>query len=368
MNVVMVDNFLPANSYTLELAKELKSTLNLTLFCKEDAGDIEKFVQCKKELYSSGKNKLFAGLAYFNGINKLKKYILKDSDIVHVQSLKKASIEIPFYMNIQRAGVPVIHTVHNVVPHEAKKSDWNLYGKLYKTSNHLIVHNERTKRQLIDDFNINEQNISIIPHGIYGEMIPNRKEVKDKCIFLMFGLVRTYKGIDTLLEAISLLKPEVKKKCRFIIAGAQDHKQNSVDYIKMAKELNIDDMVEFVLRRINDDELYELFTSVDACVFPYREIYGSGALLMAYTYQKPVIVSDVPTFIEETDNGKTGLLFEKENSKSLADTIENFVKLDRKEISEFCNYIEMLVKNKYNWKKSAQKTYEIYEKIYKLNQ
>ena len=48
---------------------------------------------------------------------------------------------------------------------------------------------------------------------------------------------------------------------------------------------------------------------------------------LSYTFAKPVIVSNVPSLVEYVDNGKTGLIFEVNDSKQLAncmiDLIEN---------------------------------------------
>lgn len=86
---------------------------------------------------------------------------------------------------------------------------------------------------------------------------------------------------------------------------------------------------------------------------------------MAYTYDKPVIASNVPAFIEETDNGRTGILFSSGNPKELAEAIERAVSMNKEEIASYKAAITELVQKKYNWSVSAQKTFEIYDKILK---
>ena len=179
----------------------------------------------------------------------------------------------------------------------------------------------------------------------------------------MFGMVRKYKGVDILLEAIAKLPEEDKKRMKIIIAGAQVKKLDSTQYDEMITKLNISDYVEYDNRRIEDEELPDLFSKVDACVFPYREIYGSGALLMAYSYGKPVIASDVPVFIEETDEGRTGLLFKSENPESLAKALITFCNLSDEDTQRFTEEINRLVAEKYNWSKSAFILAGAYEKL-----
>ena len=94
-----------------------------------------------------------------------------------------------------------------------------------------------------------------------------------------------------------------------------------------------------------------------------REIYGSYALMMAYTFKKPVITSNVQMFIEETDNGKTGLLFESENPSSLAEKLCCFAKMSVTQRREYSKHITYLLNTKYNWSISAEKTYDVYQKL-----
>ena len=48
---------------------------------------------------------------------------------------------------------------------------------------------------------------------------------------------------------------------------------------------------------------------------------------MAYSYQKPVVASDIKGIKEMILDGKTGYLFEKNNSKMLSEKIENFLQV-----------------------------------------
>ena len=361
----MIENFLPTNRYTLELSKYLQKRVKLTFLSTWNAGDIDKELscECKKILYNGGKNKIQGLFIYLKSIRIIKQEMQKQYDVIHVQTFKIPELEMHIYRKYKKDDQILVHTVHNVLPHEAKQAKRKLYGEFYQCCDLLIAHNERTKQQLMFDFNISEEKIAIIPHGIFGGMIPNHKHVEDITTFLIFGMVRKYKGIDILLKAIAILDPSIRERCRFIIAGKQWKNLDSTDYISMAQSLKIEKYVKFDLRRIEDEELPNLYSKVDCCIFPYREIYGSGALMMAYTYMKPVIASNIPTFVEETQNGRTGILFKTECPESLAEAIENFTNLDEKQRFEYSKNIETLVKRKYDWRILADKTVEAYQTI-----
>ena len=110
------------------------------------------------------------------------------------------------------------------------------------------------------------------------------------------------------------------------------------------------------------NEIEKLYEKTDYCVFPYREIYGSGSLLMAYSYGKPVIASDVSAFREETDEGRCGILFRNKDIGDLAKALEKAAALTEEESETFSNNIRKLTENKYNWEMTANKTVLIYKK------
>ncbi len=367
MKALVIDYFLPDNAYTYELVKELQDITDVTFLCRKNAGDDLQIKDLKKRLYIDGTNKLIAPFAYAMNLATIRSYVYSNKyDVIHVQTFKESKYEIPIYLSKKRKA-PLVHTVHNVLPHESSPSDKAMYKEFYEACDGLITHNEYSKKILVQEFGLDESRIHVIPHGIYGASAGaagSRAESKsDKTTFLMFGLVREYKGVDILLKAVALLPADVRAKAEFIIAGKQYKNIDDRDYEQLAKELGIEDCVRFRLERIPDEDIEPLFSRADACLFPYRNIYGSGAMLMAYTYNKPVIASDIPAFCEETEEGSTGLLFESESPESLAGAITEFMDLSEEERSSYSGKIERLTAEKYNWKLSAQKTLEVYQKL-----
>lgn len=360
--VLMIEHFLPGNTYSLELCKELRKYEDLTLMCTNAAQGATEDIHSLCKLYGSGKKGLAAMAAYGKSLLAICKEAKKGYDVIHVQTMKMAKYEVPMYMHLKKKMGPLVYTAHNVLSHEHVDGEQKALEKFYQICDVLITHNEHTKRLLIEDFHVEPSKICVIPHGVYNDLINSQSRDKDgKTVFLMFGNVRRYKGLDILLKAIALIPDEERKKVRFIIAGTMA--ASDMYCVQLSRELRVDDCVEFIPRKIEYEKLPELFMQADACIFPYREIYGSGALMMAYSFCKPVIASDVPTFIEETNDGKTGLLFKSENPASLADALCRYTQLTDDDISEFGDNIKKLVANKYNWHLSGKKTADIYERI-----
>ena len=377
MKVLMTEIFLPESTYTLELGRELSKYVTLTVFCKKSVNnasqqnsDPDNRIKWKNRFYAGGKGKLQAVLEYGTGLLALKKEIRCGKyDVVHVQSFKNATFEIPIYCRAKKYCRLLVHTVHNFLPHEAKEADKKLYSDFYYTCDLLIVHNEYCKKLLIEKFGIEEKKIRVIPHGSYTlpvyktdkSMFWQKKDETCKTTFLQFGIIRKYKGVDILLKSISMIPQDKRQNMRFIVAGAQLPKLDNTDYSAIIKEYGLEDCVELRTGHVPDEEVSRLFAEADFCLFPYRDIYGSGALLMAYTYGKPVIASDIPAFREETDNGSTGYLFESENTEALKEAVLHAEKWSAEEYKACQNRISRLVHDKYNWSSSAKLLWEAYQ-------
>ncbi len=371
MKVLMIEHFYPGNTYTYNLIHHLKDSVDLTLLTNKKTYPTEDGLTWENKIYA-GKVSLGKSLfEYFRSLSEIRQIIKKGGfDVVHIQTFKKHQLEVPLYLHCKKYCKCFVHTVHNVLPHECSPAHFKLLRRLYLGCDALIVHNETSKNKLLEVFpEIDEKRVFVIPHGSYpimSEAVPKASD-ETKKTFLMFGLVRKYKGIDLLLKAVSLLPKEVRDNSRFTIAGEQLTFFDATDYEQMIRDLNINDCVLFDKRRIRDDELGRLFGGTDFCVFPYREIYGSGALLMAYSYKKPVIVSDVETFKEESDGGRCGLLFESENAEGLSKAIIEAFYMDDELYGKCIENIGRLLAEKYDWKISAGSTLEVYKKITESN-
>ena len=359
MNVLMVEHFLPGNTYTLELCLKLQKYIKLTLLCADMQETQDVHFGFRKVLYNGGKNRIQATFAYVCSVVSLGLEIRKKYDVIHIQTFKIPRVEIPIYIHLKRKSSLLVHTVHNVLPHECTPNDKRLFQKWYNACDVLIVHNIHCKSLLLKEFNLPESKIHVIAHGGYEDLkcLPDREDDGQRT-FLFFGSIRQYKGLDVLLKAISFIPICERRSIRFIIAGKQGI--DETNYQQMIYDLKIEDCVTWYSNRIDYNDLPKLFQLADAAIFPYKEIYGSGALLMAYTFHKPVIVSNVPAFIEETENGSTGLIFKSEDSQSLAEKILLFAKLPKIQVMNYKQVISNLLETKYSWKESARKTYLTY--------
>ncbi len=369
MKVLMIDQWLPAQPYTLELSRKLSKHADLTLAApKYYRPDGEGF-RCKSVLESKVKEKKSGLLSYFRGVLWLLGAALFGKyDVIHIQAFKQQDIEMPVFELARRVTKKkLVYTAHNILPHEkGGQREADRLKKWYSVCDAIVVHNEFSKQTLIDFAPDTADRIRVMPHGtfdIYEGMAQEKKH--EKTVFLMFGMLRKYKGIDNLLKAASLLPEESRKRFQIIIAGNQRKDQDDTDYRALLEKAGVEDFVKLNIGRVPDDQVPDLFNSADCCLFPYKEIYGSGALLMAYSFEKPVIVSGIPTFVEETDSGATGLVYDPKDERALAEAMIRFASLSEQQIADMKRNIRRLCRDKYNWEISAQTLVRIYETLIK---
>ena len=362
----MVEHHSPGNRYVLELVRELKNQCDLTVYCNRHNDLQEDGIRWIRRFYDGGKGKAGAIADYGRTLLDLAREIrFGHYDILHIQSFKRASTEMKLYYSMRKYYKKLVMTVHNVLPHEPAPGDMALYRRFYQACDHLIVHNDASRNELQEKFGIPDEKISVIPRGLYTtyEVGQNMRDDDTRTHFLCFGRIRPYKGVDILLKAISLMQPEDRSKCLFTIRGEQYPKLDPADYPALIRQYGIEDCVDFSSSRVPEDEIPALIGNADYLVFPYRKIYGSGVLLMAYTYQVPVIASNVPTFVEGTDNGKAGLLFNSEDPAALKDVLLRALEVKPEQIEEYRSAIRDIVATRHNWTVTARQTVEVYHKV-----
>lgn len=265
------------------------------------------------------------------------RFLFVKPDILHLQWLpmvQRTSIEFLFIKWVKLIGVKIVYTVHNILPHDTGNKYIEKYKQLYKLPNALICHTKETKKMLIENFAVRNENIWVIPHGSMFhdyERIDTgraRRELNlnvDDIIVLCFGIIRPYKGIEFLLK--SWVK--VINKCpnaRLIIAGGGE-----TPYLNKVRdlisELGLQNHVESQFSFIPSDRLPLYFTASDILVYPYQYVTQSGALLTGMSFGKPIVATYTGGFKETLDNGLDSILIEYGNegqlSEALARLIEN---------------------------------------------
>lgn len=273
-------------------------------------------------------------------------------------------------------GHKVILTVHNVNAGRRDKRD-SFYNRftlhmLYNLCNHLIVHTEKSKQELMDEFNVNPNKISIIKHGM-NNMVSTKgisqetarnilKIGREQKVVLFFGNIDFYKGLDILIESLNYLSPSLKSEVTLLIAG----NSKSKDYLKHIHE-QLDN--SFLKERaivhimfIQDEDIETYFMAADCIVLPYREIYQSGVLFLAYNFGLPAVATRIGNFENDILPGKTGLLIENVEVKSMAETIEMYFNSPLfKDLINTRKQIREWSYRQFSWESIGEETFNLYQ-------
>jgi glycosyltransferase involved in cell wall biosynthesis len=215
--------------------------------------------------------------------------------------------EFPHFWRVcRRLGLRVVHTVHNVCPHERSNGDSGRYGRVYAASDALIVHSDTARRVLTREFPGTSTKAIMARHGAY-TVYPRRPEAREVLrarlgvaprtpLALFFGGVREYKNLDAVLEAI---RAEPDSSTVLLVAGAEIGYANADQSDRLARtrrqvrEMGIEHRVRLLAGPFGMDETSEIFEAADSVLLPYIQSYGSGLLLLAMTFEKFVIATSV---------------------------------------------------------------------------
>lgn len=310
-------------------------------------------------------------------------YAIKtDSKIFHIQWFNRIHwIDKLILINVYHLlNKKIVYTAHNVntLARNNKDNAWNRFTLKYFYSkvDHIIVHNNKSKKELIEDFLVKEDKISVIKFGL-NIFTPKKglgkNEARSKLnlplnkkIILFFGAINVYKGIEYLLEAYLKIKSE-SDNFHLVIAG--ENRDN--EYFQKIKSIinnNFsDNSLTVNFSYINDEDIEYYFSSADCLVLPYKSISQSGVHFLSYSFGLPVIATDVGSFKDEDIiEGETGFICEAENSEDLKNTLIKYFNSDLyKNLELYRGKIKSWAGENYNWDNIAVKTFNCYMKLYK---
>lgn len=240
-------------------------------------------------------------------------------------------------------GKKIALTAHNVNQGRRDGND-SLLNRLtlrmqYSLTDHIFVHTQKMKNELIAEFGVQDRAVTVIRHPI-NDAFPDSRlapaEAKrrlglqnsEKAI-LCFGRIKPYKGIEHLLAAFQKLA-ERDANYRLIIAGeVQKGNEGYLSDIKGMIPLELE-CGQIILKAqfIPDEEMELYLKAADVMVLPYNEIFQSGVLFLGYSFGLPVIATDVGSFREEIVEGQTGFLCRPGDPTDLAKAIETYFSSD----------------------------------------
>jgi D-inositol-3-phosphate glycosyltransferase len=278
-------------------------------------------------------------------------------------------------------GKRIVITVHNVnaARRDSKDSFFNLLTlrTQYHLADHIFVHTEKMKLELIEEFGQQGPRITVIPFGI-NNAVPNThltaNEAKQRLgiregerAILFFGNIAPYKGLEYLVSAFRQMLTQ-RDDYRLIVAGRP--KEGERYWATILERVRKEVQTQRVLLRadfIPDEETEVYFKAADVLVLPYRHIYQSGVLFLGYSFGLPVVAADVGCLKDDIVEGKTGFVFRPEDPGDLAKVIERYFASELyQELDNRRPEIRDYFAERHSWDVVGQETTKIYSNLLRI--
>jgi|SRR5579872_1776816 len=272
-------------------------------------------------------------------------------------------------------GKKIVLTAHNVNAGVRDANDSALNRLTlriqYRLADHIFVHTEKMKKELMDLAALTADRITVIPYGI-NNAVPNtsltteqarqRLEIrKGQKVLLFYGHIAPYKGLDYLIAAFRHVAARDERH-RLIIAGAPKNCPKYWELIEQGLREDVEaGRVVLHNRFIPDEETEVYFKAADVCVLPYRHIFQSGVLFMGHSFGLPVLAADVGSLREDVIEGENGLLFKPEDPDELAKAIERYFGSELyTSLASRRQQIKAAAEERHSWDLVAQLTTSVY--------
>ncbi|MTJ11414.1 glycosyltransferase [Anabaena sp. UHCC 0187] len=306
---------------------------------------------------------------------------LKKIDILHLHWISpyfkgkniviKLIYAIKFLIDIfltKLVGVKIVWTIHNHISHDSQfpiLEHW-LQQNLFNLANSIIVHNSLVIKDIAKSYKFAKSKAEIIPHGHYREIYKNAvSQVEARqalgiplsgIVYLNLGMLRPYKGLERLLKVWEE-NQEFHKESTLLIAG------KALDESYLQKLTQLASTTQGVILHadfVEDSKIHLFFSAADIVVLPFEKILTSGSLILAMSYNKPIIAPRTDSIVE-TLGAADWLLYENQDNQGLVKALKASTQVDLNKLSELVEH----ECDKLSWNNIGIKTYQVYEKLLK---
>jgi glycosyltransferase involved in cell wall biosynthesis len=243
-----------------------------------------------------------------------------------------------FLYKLRSAGL-----VLTQVCHEFEPRDW---GRLRRTLSHVnrrsvydpfarvFCLGERVREDLLAMTHVTPSRVIVIPHGgstLLASLDDGRSNLRDRYglgpddrVVLFFGGLRPSKGIEDAIAAFSGVVRAVRN-ARLLIVG---HPQSNVRpdaYAEQAAALGLETCVTVDPRYVPNNEIGALIRTSDVVLLPYRNGTASGVLQAAFTFGRPVVVTDAGSVAEPVRASGAGIVVAPGDRQALTSALRNLL-------------------------------------------
>ncbi|MEZ5985951.1 MAG: rhamnan synthesis F family protein [Hyphomonas sp.] len=230
-----------------------------------------------------------------------------------------------------RLGGRIFWTVHNILSHERRylEHELRLVRALCELADAIHVHDADTVQLASEYYDIPRNKILVAQHGNYIGTLPDTISKEDArarlglpqhaLVFVMFGQLRPYKGLDDLLAAFTRFAAE-RSDCWLVIAG----KPLDISVEELKQRISHLDNVILHPAYVPDEDVQVYLRAGDIAVLPYHSVLTSGSVFLAFSFALPVIAPRIGLLGNMIGDGVNGYLYDADDADGLETAMRRF--------------------------------------------
>ncbi|HEY2335146.1 MAG TPA: glycosyltransferase family 4 protein [Solirubrobacterales bacterium] len=279
-----------------------------------------------------------------------------DADVVHYQWLTVPCLD----AHLLPPRRPRLLTAHYVLPPAPSRRQATTARRLFGAMDAVVAHSEHGAARLRYEAGVDPGRVRIIPHGAFDYLtrlpeekpLPVELEGAEGPVILFFGLLRPYKGLDTLLRAFC----ELNGAELWIVGNPR------MDLAPLRSlAATAPGRVRFVTRFVEEAEVPAIFRRADVVALPYRDAEHSGVLYAGLAFAKPLVLSAVGGFPEVAATGAARLV-PPEDPAALAHVLAE-LSSDSEARERLAVAAREAAAGPYSWDAVAARTLALYDEL-----
>ncbi len=265
---------------------------------------------------------------------------------------------------LRKSGIKVLAITDNVIPHETRPGDVSFAKYFIKACDGFITMSKAVMADL-NKFTYTPHKKYLL-HPLYtsfGEKL-NKTDARkalnisqEKQVVLFFGLIRKYKGLDMLLDAMG----ELKSHPNIILVVAGEFYEDKQPYLDLIEKHKIQNQVILLAKFIANEDVKLYFSAADLVALPYRSATQSGVTQVSFHFEVPTLVTNVGGLGEIIPDKTAGYVVEP-NGKAIAEGIKDY--FDHNRMASFTEGMKK-EKQKYDWKIFVDEVIDLFKSIKK---
>ncbi len=234
---------------------------------------------------------------------------------------------------LRELRMPVVTTLHTIL-RDPNPDQRRVLEEIVSLSDRVVVMSERGAEFLKNIYQVPEEKIDLIPHGIPDIPFVDPSFHKDmfgvegKTVLLSFGLLSPSKGIENVITALPAILAKNPNVVYIVLGATHPHIiQNEGETYRLslqwlAHEKGVEANVIFYNRFVSLEELVQFISASDIYITPYLDAAQITSGTLAYTLGAGKAVISTPYwYAEEMLADERGALVPFNDPQALADQV-----------------------------------------------